>query len=272
MMPIELNKSMVKTQKELAYLRELLHGEWTQRFTDLVDKHLDLSDVENALYLNAGTGTHAISLGEKWGDKADIFAACENDDLLSIARDKAVALRSGVDLSTIRFEDDAFDAVISDASLVPPGDIESAVEDAVRVARTGGDVAVFLPGTGSFGEIFSLLWEVLYTEDLGEHGNAAERMITDLPSVAGLEAIAERAGLVNIRTDTANEIFEFDDGAAFVASPLIADFLMPKWLAALDEDEKERVTAGLARLIDDEDGTLSFRFSVKVTLLTGGKA
>lgn len=269
--PMQSNTHMAKTQKELAYLRELLQEEWTRRFTDLVDKHLDLSDAENALYLNAGTGTHAISLGERWGGKTDIFAACEDYDMLTIAQDKAVALRSDVDLSTIRFDDDAFDVVISDASFIRPSEIETAVGEAVRVARTGGDVAVFMPGTGSFGEIFSLLWEVFYTEDLGEHGQAAETMITELPTVAGLEAMAARAGLVNIRTDTANEIFEFDDGTAFVASPLIADFLMPTWLATLDENESARVTAGLARLIDDEDGTLSFRFSVKATLLTGEK-
>jgi hypothetical protein len=262
---------MAKTQKELAYLRDLLQAEWTLRFTDLVDKHIDLSDSENALYQNAGTGTHAMSLGYKYGGKTDIFAACENDDLLTIARDKAAAVSSAVDFSTIRFDDDAFDAVISDATFVRPGDIETVVEDAVRVARTGGDVAVFLPGTGSFGEIFSLLWEVLFTEDLGEHGHAAEALITELPHVADLEALANRAGMVNIRTEVATEVFEFDDGAAFVASPLIADFLMPGWLAMLDEDEKERVTAGLARLIDDEDGPLTFRFSVKVNLLTGEK-
>ena len=262
---------MAKTQKELAYLRELMHEEWTRRFTDLVDKHLDLTEAENALYMNAGTGTHAIALGEKFGEKTNVFAACENDHLLAIARDKAVALRSGVDLSTIQFSDDAFDAVVADATFILPGDVETVIEDAVRVVHTGGGVAVFLPGTGSFGEIFSLLWEVLFNEDLGEHGRAAEKMITDLPSVEALESMARRSGLVNIRTEVATEIFEFDDGAAFVTSPLIADFLMPTWLAMLDEDEKERVTAGLASLIDDEDGTLAFRFSVKVNLLTGEK-
>lgn len=270
---MQSNTRMAKTQKELAYLRDLyLREDWTQRFADLVDKHVDLSDAENALYLNAGTGAHAMSLDEQFGGKTDIFAACEDDDLLAIARDKAAAVRSGVDFSTIRFDDDAFDIVISDASLVLPFEIERTVEEAIRVARTGGDVAIFLPGAGSFGEIFSLVWEVLYNEDLGEHGHAAEAMITELPTVAELEAIAERVGLVNIRTEVANEIFEFDDGSAFITAPLIADFLMPAWLATLDENGKERVTVGLARLIDDEDGTLSFRFSVKVTLLTGEKA
>lgn len=264
---------MAKTQKELAFLRDLyVQDDWTRRFTELVDKHIDLSDSENLLYINAGTGGHALVLDEKFGEKVDIFASCENEDLLTISRDKSAAVRSGVDFSMLRFEDDAFDAVLADATLVPPSDIEAAIEDAVRVARTGGDVAVYMPGTGSFGEVFSLLWEVLFNEDLAEHGAHAERLITDLPSVSTLEAIAGRAGLVNVQTETVTEIFEFDNGADFVASSLVADFLMPAWLEPLEEDEKERVSEKLAQLIDAEDADLTFRFSVKATLLTGEKS
>jgi len=269
---LRLNLCMAKTQKELAFLRDLyVQDDWTRRFTELVDKHIDLSDSDNLLYINAGTGGHALVLDERSGEKIDIFASCEDEDLLTIARDKSAAVSSGVDFSTIRFEDDAFDAVLSDASFVRPENLEAAIDDAVRVARTGGDVAVFMPGIGSFGEVFSLLWEVLFNEDLGEHGAYAERLVTDLPSISALEAMAERAGLVNVQTDTATELFEFDNGADFVASPLVADFLLPAWLAPLDEDEKERVTESLAQLIDAEDADLTFRFTLKATLLTGEK-
>ncbi|MEQ1645297.1 MAG: hypothetical protein ABL959_17740, partial [Pyrinomonadaceae bacterium] len=73
---------MTKTQKELAFLRDLyVQEEWTQRFTELVDKYIDLSDSENLLYINAGTGTHALILDEKYGEKIDVFASCENEDL-----------------------------------------------------------------------------------------------------------------------------------------------------------------------------------------------
>jgi len=264
---------MAKTQKELAFLRDLyVQDEWTRRFTELVDKHLDLSDSENLLYMNAGTGTHALVLDEKYGEKTDIFAAVQNEDELAIAADKGAAVKSGVDFSMIRFEDDAFDAVLADASSIKPAEIADFIADAARVVRTGGDIALFLPGSGSFGEIFSLLWEVLFNEDLAEHGAAAERLITDLPTLSCLEKMAADAGMVNTRVEVANEIFEFDNGAAFVASPLLEDFLLPNWLEMLDEDDKERVTQKLAQLIDDEDGTLSFRFSVKVNLLTGEKA
>jgi len=263
---------MAKTQKELAFLRDLyVQEEWTTRFTDLVDKHLDLRDAENLLYLNAGTGTHALALYERFGEKADVFAAVENADELTIAADKGAAIKSGVEFSTIRFENDAFDAVLADGSLIRPADIQSFVEDAVRVARVGGDVAVFFPGTGSFGEIFSMLWEVLFIEDLAEHGAAAEQLIADLPTVSAVESMAKDAGMVNVRVEVANESLDFDNGQAFISSPLISDFLLPGWLEMLDEDEKERVSQKLAQLIDDEDDNLSFRFSVKINLLTGEK-
>src|SRR5512144_3197545 len=100
---------MAKTQKELAFLRELnIDEEWTRRFTDLIDKHFDLTDIENLLYMNASTSSHAFELDEKLDNKVDIFATVENEDMLYIARDKAAAIRSGVDFSMTRFDGDSF--------------------------------------------------------------------------------------------------------------------------------------------------------------------
>lgn len=264
---------MTKTRKELAFLRDLyVQDDWTRRFTELVDKHIDLSDSENLLYINAGTGGHALILDETLGEKLAIFASCEDEHLLSIAADKALAVKAGVDFSMLRFEDDAFDAVIADASLVSPEEFETTIEDAARVARTGGDVAVFLPSNSSFGEVFSVLWEVLFNENLGNDGATVEKFVSDLQTISQLEAAAERAGLVNVRAETVIELFDFENGADFVSAPLVEDFLLPIWLDSLDEDEKDLVTEKLAQLIDAEDADLPFRFSVKATLLTGEKA
>ena len=263
---------MAKTQKELAFLRDLyIQDEWTRRFADLVDKHMDLRDSENMLYINAGTGGHALAINERFSEKTDIFASCEDEDMLVIARDKGAAIRSDVDFSTIRFEDDAFDAVLADATFVRPADIESFIENTVRVARTGGDIAIFLPSAGSFGEVFSLMWEALFNLDLTEHGAEVEELIAELPTISRINELGKRSGLVNINTQMATEEFEYESGAEFVESPLVADFLMPKWLETLETDEKERVTKELARLIDAEEAPLTFRFSVKATLLTGEK-
>lgn len=254
-------------------MRDLyVDDDWTKRFTDLADKHIGFRDEENVLYVNAGTGNHTFALRDKIGSDTAIFATCEDEDILAIARDKATAVKADVDFSMTRFEDDAFDVVLADASFVRPGDLEAFVEDVVRVTRPGGKTAIMLVASGSFGEVFSLLWEVLFNEDLGEHGAAAEKMITELPTISDVERIAGRAGLEDVQTNTSNEVFEYDDGAAFIASPLVSDFLLPVWLKTLSEDERDRVSDRLGQLIDDEDGTLSFRFSVKATLLTGEKA
>ena len=263
---------MAKTEKELAFLRDLyINEEWTRRFTDLVDKYLTFSDDENLLYVNAGTGDHAFALREKMDRNTAVFATSENEHMLNIARDKAAAVKSDVDFSTIRFEDDSFDVVLADASFVRPADLQELVEDSKRVARRGATIAVFLPAAGSFGEIFSLLWEVLFNEDLAEHGAAVEKMISELPTLSDAEELAESAGLVKVKTHSSKEIFEYENGVEFVNSPLVGDFLLPVWLDSLNEKEKERVTEKLAQLIDAEDGSLSFRFSVKVVLLTGEK-
>jgi ubiquinone/menaquinone biosynthesis C-methylase UbiE len=264
---------MVKTQKERAFLRDLyINDEWTKRFTDLVDKHVGLDDVENLLYLNAGTGNHCFELREKLDDKTAIFGRCEDEDVMNIARDKAIAVKADVDFSMTRFDDDAFDMVLADASFVKPRDMEEFVDETVRVTRSGGTAAFFLPSSGSFGEVFSLLWEVLFNEGLGDHGHAAEAMITEIPTVSRVEEIAANAGLVNVETHSAREVFEFENGAEFIASPLVSDFLLPEWLKTLSESENERVSAKLSELIDAEDSDLSFRFSVKATLVAGEKA
>ena len=177
---------MAKTEKELAFLRDLyINDEWTRRFTDLVDKHLKFSkDDENFLYVNSGTGNHCFALREKIDKNAAIFAVCENEEILHIARDKALAVKSDIDFSTTRFEDNSFDAVLADASFVRPSGLPDVVGEAARLAKSGGNIAVFFPAAGSFGEVFSLLWEVLFNEDLGEHGATAEEMIRELPTVS----------------------------------------------------------------------------------------
>lgn len=263
---------MTKTPRELAFLRDLyITDDWTKRFTELADEHLKFKDAENILYINAGTGKHCFEIRERVDDTTAIFAMCEDEHLLSIAQDKAVAVGSDVDFSTMHFEDDAFEAVITDASLISPADIGEALRETSRVAKAGGDISILSATAGSFGEIFSLLWEVLFNEDLGEHGAAAEKMISDLASVSRLEEMAAEAGFVNIQTYTKNEVFEYDDGAALVSSPLVVDLFVPKWLGALSEEETESVLKRLTELIDSERGSMSFRFSVKATLLTGEK-
>ncbi len=263
---------MEKTQRELAFLRDLyIQEDWTRRFTELADKHLDVRKAENVLYLNAGTGTHCLALRDTIDEETAIFARCEDEELVNIARDKALAVKADVDYSTSEFEDGAFDAVIAEGSLTEPGDISELITEAARVASPGASVLLMLPTAGSFGEIFSLLWEAFFSE-MPDSGRIAEDLIASIPTTGQIEEWAAAAGLKKVKTHVASEAFDYDDAEAFFASPLVMDFLMPRWLETLSDDDRDRVTAKLGELIEAEDGTITFRFTVKATVLTGQKA
>ncbi|HNQ14217.1 MAG TPA: hypothetical protein PKM58_01555 [Pyrinomonadaceae bacterium] len=265
---------MPKSAKELAYLRDLyVDSEWTRRFTELSDKHFGYADDKSLLYINAGTGNHALEIGSKAGPDARICAVCEDLHLLAIAREKAIATNSQVDFSDLdELETESFDSVIADASFVSPADLASLLDDSARFVEIGGTVAAFVVASGSFGEIFSLLWEVMLEEHADEINSLAERLITALPTVSSIEDSLGWAGLEDIETYVSNEVFEFENGSAFAESPLIADFLMPGWFADLSTEEIGRIRERLVQLIDAEDGSLTFRFSVKAVLVTGRKS
>lgn len=264
---------MTKTQKELAFLRELyVDAEWTDRFTSFVDKSLEFTDEENILYINAGTGNHVIVLREKLDKESKLSAVTENTDLLNIARDKAAAVKANINFSTEDLKAASFDAVLADASFVRPADLPGFFKGAVGFAQPNGKIAVFTVAAGSFGEIFSFFWEIFFNNELGESGAEAERLIAELPTTLKLEDIAANAGLKNVETQSSSEIFEYKDGAEFVNSPLVADFLLPVWLKSLNEKQQEKVQKELVQMIDAEDKNLSFRFTVKAVLMTGEKA
>ena len=260
---------MSKTQKELAFLRDLyLENDWTLRFAELFDKNFKFSAKEKILYVNAGTGTHALLLRKKLKDDKEIFGLFENEETLKIAQAKADAVRADVNFSD-KLPKTSFDSVLADASLVKPANFNDFFGAIAQLSKN--QVAVFLPTRGSFGEIFSYLWETLLELGLTEKSAAVENLISEIPTVEEVKEKAENLGLTNIETITKNELFDFKDGEEFVDSPLIADFLFPVWLGFLSEKEKEKVLKKLVRLIDAEDGSLTFRFSVKATLLVGEK-
>lgn len=265
---------MSKTQKELAFLRDLyITNDWSERFTDIVDANFKLPKTGKFLYFNIGTGNHALAVRENLRRDVKFFGVSENKETLIIAQAKANAVEVNVKFESANgFSHKDFDTVLADAMLVRPQNLNDFLNEVARAATAKGLVTFVLPTAGSFGEIFSLLWEVLYNADLAEHGAEVERLITQIPTVSDVEETARRAGLENIDTLTKTEVFEYDTGEEFVKSPLATDFLLPVWLDFLSEKERKQVLKKLVQTIDAERDDITFRFSVKATLVTGEKA
>lgn len=266
-----------KSDKELAFLRDLyVATDWGERFAQLMDEHLKLPEKGRILYVEAGTGGHAMEIQTRVEDDVRIVCVDESEESLELARAKAMAMsiepefrHAQVDALWLR--DNQFELVVGDGSLVAPERLPEMLSEMARVAAPGGTVMLTLATASSFGEFFSIYWEALQSAGLEDRSPEVEVLITELPTVAVIEEIAKQAGLKSVSSVTKVEEFKYESGEEFLNSPLVTDFLLKAWLQVLSEDEQERVIQELARLIDEERQDADFMFSVKATLVSGQK-
>ena len=267
-----------KSPKELAFLEDLyVATDWGERFAELVDEHVELPKEGRALYLAAGSGAHALALQARARDKLKLLCVDENEECLELARTKALAVNQGTEFrrevpGALSFQDDEFDLVLGNGSMVAPPQLREMIAEIARVARPGANVAWWLPTASSFGEFFSIYWEALQSTGLNDYGADVEQLITERPTVSEVEHWAEHAGLEGVTSWTAIEEFDYDSGERFFNSPLITDFLLPNWLHSVPEAARGRVVQELARIIDEERHSGEFSLTLKATLLMGKKS
>jgi len=269
--------SLEKTEKELAYLKDLyIAPDWSERFAELFDENVKLIDEGKLLYVEAGTGGHALALKEKLSDAVDLICVDESEEDVEIAQAKANAVKKTIDfqqgyLDFLKFNDEEFELVIGDGSMVHTNRHSNMLSELVRVAKQDAFVAFALPTRGSFGEFFSVYWEALLNANLLDHGIDVENLINSFPTVSDVEGLAGNKGLKEIESFTKPEEFDFASGQEFLESPLVTDFLLPVWLETLPEEMRERVREEIARVIDESRDEMDFALSVKATLIVGKK-
>ena len=269
----------LKTDKELAFLHELFVAtDWGERFAELIDEHVKLPKTGRALYVAAGTGSHAIALQERAGGKLMFLGVDESEESLELARAKAkAAVKDAIDfrnekLDRLTLADNQFNLVIGDGSLVHSERIPEMLAELVRVAAPNATVALAVPTCSSFGEFFSIYWEALHNLKLLDHEGDVESLISVLPGLSRLEELAEQAGLEETSCVTKPEEFRYESAENFLSSPLVSDFLMPIWLETLPPDSHQRVIEEIGRLVNQESHEVEFAFTVKATLVMGKKA
>ncbi|HEV7376282.1 MAG TPA: class I SAM-dependent methyltransferase [Pyrinomonadaceae bacterium] len=268
-----------KSDKELAFLHDLyVATDWGERFAALIDEHVKLPKRGSMLYVASGTGGHALAMQERAGNNVSLICVDENEESLELARAKAMAVRADPEfrqaqLEALPFEDEQFDLVVSDASLVAVERLPEIISELVRVAAPGGAVALGLPTYSSFGEFFSVYWEALRNLSATDHEHDVESLITELPTIAAIETMLTREGLDNVASSMQIEEFEYESGEEFLNASLITDFLMKRWLESLPEEiSQASASQEIARIIDAERQDMNFSLSVKATVIVGRKA
>ena len=266
-----------KSEKELAFLEDLyVATDWGERFAELVDQHVKPPKKGNALYIGSGTGGHALALQEQAGAELKFLCVDESEEALELARAKAVAMNEHAEFKAAKpdrlsLEDAQFDLVLGNASMLAPARLPGMLAEMARVAKPGAIVACWLPTLSSFGEFFSIYWEALMNLGLSDYATEAEVLLTQLPTVSDLEAMAECEGLVKVTSWTTIEEFDYESAQQFLNSPLITNFLMRGWLRSLPDATQTQVAQEIARIIDEERHEAEFSLSVKATLVVGRK-
>lgn len=266
-----------KSDKELAFLHDLfIAPDWGERFAELIDEHVELPKEGKALYVAAGTGGHAMALHERGSDTLELLCVDENPECTELARAKATATNERMSFATgpldkLNLQDNSFDLVIGNASLVSRQRVRTMFSELVRVAAPGARVVLTLPTASSFGEFFSIYWEALHNSGLIDYESDVEQLITELPTVSDIEQLAEDEGLRDVQSWTTFEEFNFESGEQFLNSPLVAEFLMQEWLALVPDDKRAGLFSEISRLINEDRHEAEFALSVKATLIIGQK-
>src|ERR1044072_6131693 len=125
----------------------------------MIAKQVKSKKESKALYIEAGTGGHAMALRERAGDKVELLCVDENPECTELARAKATATSEKVVFGTTQVDnldlkDNRFDLVIGNASLVSRQRVRKMFSELVRVAAPEATVALTLPTASSFGELF----------------------------------------------------------------------------------------------------------------------
>jgi ubiquinone/menaquinone biosynthesis C-methylase UbiE len=275
-----MNTTNKKSAKELAFLQDLfIAPDWGERFAELIDEHVTLPDEGKVLYAAAGTGAHAIALQGRANKKLEFLCVDENADCLELAQAKAIATAtkeqtrfSQVHLESLALPDNEFDLVVGNASLVSSHRVAKMFSELVRVAGPGATIALALPTASSFGEFFSVYWEALHNTGLMEQEASVEQLIAELPTITDVEQMAEEEGLRDVTTWTRAEEFAYESGEQFLNAPLVAEFLMPAWLAHVPEAVRADLFREISRIINEDRHEAEFALSVKATLVVGQKA
>ena len=269
---------MGERERELAYRFDLfIAPDWSERFDELVTRHVKTPDKGRILEINCGTGSRAITLaaGLKEGEVIGVDECAER---IALARAKAQTAKADRcsfaegDAGNLTFADDSFDAVIADASLEPPSRLMPIAAEAARVAREGAPVAVKITLRGSFDEFYSIYWEALHEVGVVEEvWGALEALITARPTLdEALEAMRE-ASISGIEPHQQKEEFRFDTGSEFLASPLVADLFLDEWLSILPPGRLAEVREAIERVIDRERAGYYFDVSAKALVASGRK-
>jgi ubiquinone/menaquinone biosynthesis C-methylase UbiE len=139
-----------------------LFQQWAGRVADAADIHPG----QRVLDVACGTGVLARAVADRVGSAGSVAGVDVNDGMLAVARRKAPAIAwKQASAEALPFDNDSFDAVVSQFGLMFFADRCAALKEMLRVVRPGGRLAVAVwdslehtPGYAAMTDLLQLLF------------------------------------------------------------------------------------------------------------------
>ena len=208
----QVNTSAAEVYEE--FFVPALFGEWGGRVAEAA--HIQAG--QRVLDVACGTGVLARAAAERVGAAGEVVGLDINEGMLAVARRKApyITWQSGP-AESLPFEDDSFDAVVSQFGLMFFEDRQAALAEMKRVVRPGGHLAVAvwdsLENTPAYATVTDLLQRLF-----GDEAANALRAPFNLGDTALLQSLFTEADIPNVTITTIEGTARFASIEAWVTT------------------------------------------------------
>lgn len=210
----QVNTSAAEVYEE--FFVPALFQEWGSRVVEAAQ----IQAGQRVLDVACGTGILTRAVAERIGPDGEVVGLDINEGMLAVAGQKAPHLewRHGP-AESLPFEDNSFDAVVSQFSLMFFEDRRAALAEMVRVLRPGGRLAVAvwdsLENTPAYATVTDMLKRLF-----GEEAANALRAPFNLGDTSLLQSIFSEAGIPNTKITTIEGTARFASIEAWVTTDI----------------------------------------------------
>jgi ubiquinone/menaquinone biosynthesis C-methylase UbiE len=274
-------KRTLKVEKLARIYDDEIAPVWGTRFGKMLLRNLAVPQRGQVLDVSCGTGYPAVEILRRMSDGSRLIAIDASSAMLDVARrkvadlgplgKKGVFFRTESPLPKLSFADDVYDLVVCNLGLDEMPNLEGALRDFTRVAKTGGEVRCTLPLAGSFQEFHDLYREVLIKHDKHDALERLDRHIARYPTVDQVERCMQHA---NLAGGLEYEEFSllFKSSREFFFAPVIEYGPLNEWKEiAGGGQEMQDVFWYIKEAIDAYFDGRPFQVTVKAGCLIGHK-
>jgi SAM-dependent methyltransferase len=241
-----------------------------QDWADPMVRAASIRPGQQVLDVACGTGVLTVAVAESVGPGGEVIGLDINEGMLDVARKRSSQIdwRQGR-AESLPFEDERFDAVVSQFGLMFFEDRRGAIQEMVRVLRPGGRLAVAvwdsLENTPGYAKVTELLARLF---------DAEMAAALEAPFILGdrrdLEPLFAGQMLDNLRIETLEGIARFPSIESWMYTDVkgwtLADQLDDEQFDLLQRAAREE----LKPFVGEDDGTVRFRAPAHI--VTGTKA